>query len=361
MAEQPKYQAIIDWVEQQIASGNLKYGDRMMSEKELSEKFGLSRQTVRRATGELVSRHLVTRMQGSGTYIGGTVHPARGTRYMNIAVVSTFYESYIFPPTLRGIETVLGKAGFSMPVSFTDNRVYKERRILQNLLEKDNIDGLIFEPSRGALPNPNLDLYREFLSRHIPLISFNASYPELPVPCVRIDDRAITKKATDLLFEAGHTEIGGVFKLDDSQGRLRYAGCMDAMMEHGAHHDPSRIVWYDTMDMQEMDRLADNAFHRLKNCTGVVCYNDEIAMELISQAARFGIRVPEDMSFVGIDDSNLAQICKVPFTSFPHPKEELGRKVAENLLAMIDNPEFDGNYLFDAQPVLRESVKQRNG
>ena len=47
----------------------------------------------------------------------------------------------------------------------------------------------------------------------------------------------------------------------------------------------------------------------------------------------------------------------MPFTSFVHPKEQLGRKAAENLLRMIEDPSYDGNYLFDSAPVFRNSVK----
>ena len=57
-----------------------------------------------------------------------------------------------------------------------------------------------------------------------------------------------------------------------------------------------------------------------------------------------------------MDDANLAPVCRVPLTTLRHPKEALGRKAAENLLQMIENAAFDGNYLFPAEPVLRASV-----
>ena len=69
--QEAKYQKIINWVRQEIADGSLRSGDKLPSEKELSERFGLSRQTVRHATGELEAQHIVSRVQGSGTYIGG--------------------------------------------------------------------------------------------------------------------------------------------------------------------------------------------------------------------------------------------------------------------------------------------------
>ena len=100
--QEAKYQKIINWVRQEIADGSLRSGDKLPSEKELSERFGLSRQTVRHATGELEAQHIVSRVQGSGTYIGGVRQLVYEPRYMSVAVLSTFYESYIFPPTLKG-------------------------------------------------------------------------------------------------------------------------------------------------------------------------------------------------------------------------------------------------------------------
>ena len=49
---------------------------------------------------------------------------------------------------------------------------------------------------------------------------------------------------------------------------------------------------------------------------------------------------------------------KVPFTSYSHPKYILGEKTAQNLLQMIENPAFDGNYLFESQAVVRDSIRQ---
>ena len=358
MTEQPKYQTVIRWIKEGIRDGNLRYGDKLMSEKELSQKFGLSRQTIRHATGELEKEHILTRVQGSGTYIGASFQPVRRERYMNIAVLSTFNESYIFPPILRGIVSVLQNAGYTTQVAFTDNRPDIERRNLESILEKGDIDGFIVEATQSALPNPNLPYYQEILSRHIPILFFNTFYPDLKVPCVRIDDRKIADHAAELLIRNGHRKIAGIFKSDDGQGPLRYQGYVDAIMRNNIPFERFSVIWYDTSMQQNIHRLEDYLLYRLSGCTAVVCYNDEVAMEVINILLSHGVKVPEDISVVAIDDSNLASICRVPFTSFPHPKEKLGIRVAENLLKMIENPDFDGNYLYDAEPVIRESVRK---
>ena len=401
MAEQgAKYQKVIDWVKKNIADGTFQAGDRLMSEQELSRHFGLSRQTIRHATGELVNQRILTRVKGSGTYIGDPqdaqgrnrtgssaageaedtengVHSgeregqkesrgkkdsaSKGTHVlreatMNIAVVSTFYESYIFPDTLKGIERILTKNGYSMQVTFTDNRLYREEAILKTILEKDNVDGLIVEPAKSALPDPNIPLYREIQKRGIPILFFNASFRELDAPCVRIDDTGIADKATQVLIDAGHRKIAGIFKADDRQGPLRYQGYLAAMIRAGYRAEQKSVFWLDTPETVTLSDIGDYLFRRIEGCTGVVCYNDQVAYQFIELALARGIDVPKQLSVVGIDDSYLARVGRVPFTSFPHPKEILGRKVAENLLEMIRDPDFDGNYLFDSEPVFRESV-----
>lgn len=354
----PKYQVVIDWINEEIASGRMKLGDRLMSEEKLSEKFGLCRQTIRRATSQLVEESVLTRLQGSGTYVGQLVPHTPKKKHMNVAVVSTYYNSYIFPPTLRGIERTLSDAGYAMWLSFTDNRIERERIILEDILRKNNIDGLIVEAAKGALPNPNLCYYKELQKRNIPIIFFNDMYPELNVPCVRLDDYRITYKATKFLLQAGHKKNAAIFKLDDGQGRRRYSGYIAALREAEIRLNSRTTIWIDTDSELNLEEMEEHLFRRIEGCTGVVCYNDEVAVEVIDLALKRNIQIPQDLSIVSIDDSELAEMNKVPFTSYPHPKDILGQKTAQNLLKMIENPAFDGNYLFEPKAVVRDSIRQ---
>ena len=94
----PKYLEIVNWVQDRINKKELKPGDKLYSENELSEMFHLSRQTVRHAIAVLEQQNFLTRIQGSGTYISGTALGASsGEKTMNIAVISTYVDSYIFP------------------------------------------------------------------------------------------------------------------------------------------------------------------------------------------------------------------------------------------------------------------------
>ncbi len=356
-AQDPKYQLVIDWIKENIESGSLKYGDRIKSELELSEQFGLSRQTVRRATSELEKDKVLTRVQGSGTYVGNRIQNVRRERHKNVAVMSTYIDGYIFPPTLKGIETVLSGQGYTTQLFFTDDRISQEGDILETLLSRNDIDGLIAEPSKSALPNPNMRFYREISRRGIPILFFNASYHSLHLPCVRMDDDKIAKSATELLIKNGHRRIAGLFKCDDGQGHLRYAGYNKALIEAGIRPDAERVIWTDTGVLSNLSIVHDYIFERIHNCTAVVCYNDEAAFQLINMCIADGIKVPEDISIVSFDDSDLSRMCQVPFTSYVHPKEELGRKAADNMLKMIEEPGFEAGFMFESEPVLRGSIR----
>jgi len=65
--KEPKYIKVINWVSDNIQNGTLRNGDKLKSENELSEMFGLSRQTVRHAIDVLENNKVIVRIQGSGT------------------------------------------------------------------------------------------------------------------------------------------------------------------------------------------------------------------------------------------------------------------------------------------------------
>lgn len=354
--QEAKYMAVVNWIMEQIKNGVFQMGDKLPSENELSREFELSRQTIRHAIDVLEQKNMLTRIRGSGTYLGTGGRELKKVRYQNIAVISTYVDSYIFPMVLKGIEKTLSKAGYTMQVAFTGNRIEKEGEILDKLLKKGLIDGLIVEPAKSALPNPNLDSYKRLAKQQLPVLFFNSSYPQLEFPCVALHDELVSQKAVQYLIKAGHQKIGGIFKCDDGQGHLRYLGFMEAMEGAGLAVDRRGIIWIDSESQNDLDFWSDYLFDRVKDCTALVCYNDEVAYLLSGICMKRGIRIPNDLSLVSIDNSELASLGEVSITSFPHPMEALGRKAAENMIHMIENPYFDGNYLFDSEAVVRNSV-----
>ncbi len=353
--KQVKYKQLEQYIQQLMEEGTLKPGDKLYSENELCTMFNISRQTVRKAIGLLEEKGILYRVRGSGTYISDN-RKANLEQRNRIAVVTTYVDSYIFPKTIQGIESVLFEKGYSVQISFTNNTLEREKNVLEDIISRDDVAGVIVEGTKSGLPNPNIPLYQKLIQRKIPIIFINTYYPEVDAPHVSLNDVKAAETAVNYLIQQGHRDIGAILKLDDGQGRLRYLGYLKAMEAAGLPISDSRMVWIDTDESKQLAFSKERILNRIEECTGILCYNDQVAFQLIRLLGENGIKVPEQVSVISIDDSDLALHSEIPITSLPHPKEKLGEKAASNLLEMIEGSCKDGTYEFDTRVVERDSI-----
>lgn len=357
-----KYMTIVEWVKDYIKKEHLAPGARFYSEKELCDIHNVSRQTVRQALMVLENQDVLRRKRGSGTFVksAGSKTYSASARNCNVGVVSTYFSDYIFPSIVTGIEKVLKNNNVGMQLSITHNQVFEESKALKTMLEQD-IRALIVEPSRSALPNPNVKLYEKIKELNIPLVFFNAKYPWADFPCVAMDDVAAGRIAAEHLIQLGHTKIGGVFAFDDIQGHKRYQGFLSAFEQHGIALEEQDVMWFSTCEKKEFFTREDRIKGLLERVTAVVCYNDSHAVSLLELCKKWNVRVPEDLSVVGIDDSKLAKICEVPLTTVRHPHQLLGERAAQKILEMIENPEKQfRDVLYEPELVERESTRKHD-
>ena len=353
----PRYMELAKWINDQILEKQLHAGQKLYSEKQLQELFGVSRQTVRRALGLLEQEGILRSVRGSGTYINDN-RQANLAKRMRVSVVTTYVDGYIFPRMIQGIENVLLENGYSVQIAFTNNQHGRERTILKDILSRDEVSGIVMETTKSAIPNPNLKLYHEILKRQIPVLFLNSFYPELDIPHVSFNDHMVGYRMTKYLIGMGHTKIAGIFKLDDLQGRIRCSGFVDAMYEAGLEIDDRNVLWLDTQDIRHIEKQAARVIERSAGCTALFCYNDEVAHGVLDIFKKAGIRVPQDISVASVDNANLATMGGIGLTTVPHPMELLGKKASENLLRMIRDPFFDANYEFDADILEIDSVRR---
>lgn len=353
--QEQKYIFLVNWIKEKIAEGKLDPGDKLYSENKMSDMFGVSRQTVRHAIGVLEKEGMVERLQGSGTYVSGGKKKAR-KKTRNIMIITTYVNGYIFPTTLQNMVQSLSSAGYRAQIMFTNNQVENERRILQSILDEDNVDGMIVEASKSAFLNPNLEYYRQLMERQVSILFFNCKYPELDAPMVALDDVGVAEDVIRYLLGQGHRKIGGIFKMDDGQGRLRYGGYARALLDAGIEPDDHKVVWIDTEEQKNLKSIKDIILEKLSGCTAVFCYNDEVAFNLLELLHEKKIRVPEELSIVSIDGSELSLLTEPQLTSIPYPMEELGKKAAENMLRLIDQPGWKKDFLYRPKLLTRASV-----
>ncbi len=339
---QPKYLMLMECLKEDILMGRIMPSEQIPSENILAEKYSLSRHTVRKAISMLVNEGYLYTEHGRGTYC--LSRSSNKVNSKNIGVVLTFISEYIFPRVIKGIEKVLSDNQYSIILKNTSNILNNETQYFEDILSKD-IEGLIIEPTKSALFSNNLKFYEAFDRHHIPYVFMHGYYQELKGKSkVVLDDAAGMYSVVKYLAELGHKKIIGIFKADDIQGIDRHRGYAKALTDTGLPYDPDNVIWYHT---EEQDikpyAIIKQMIEDKKYIDAIACYNDEIAFNMFSMLHKLGVKVPEDISITGYDDSFLSENAPVKFTSVSHPKELLGEEAAKILLQLIKDNDYQNN------------------
>lgn len=352
-----KHEEISAWLREKITDGTFAVNDKIPSENELALQFGYSRQTVRQAIGSLEADGILTRAQGSGTYVSRRAAKTQQVVTMRIGVITTYLDDYIFPGIIHGIEEVLTEHHYTMSLAITHNRQTDEENALRQMLN-NGVDGLIIEGTKTALPNVNHLLYQEISDRGIPVVFLNGYYRDCAESYVVMDDIRAGEISGDALLTAGHTKIGGIFKSDDMQGLLRYEGLQKIMHRNGLTLDDHSVLWYTTEDLPYLfsGSFDDMILSRFADITGLVCYNDQIAASLRRLFSRHGLSVPEDCSIVSFDNSMLAGTMSCNLTSVIYPSQEIGHLTAELVLKKLLDPTCRDRITLTPKLKLRSSI-----
>ncbi len=356
-----KYIQVMDEIKNWIMEGKIQPGEKIGSESELMEIFDCSRHTVRQAIGELVHEDWLYTIQGGGTYCKERQVNAHLTAFPSktIGVLTTYISDYIFPHIIRGIESYTAEKDYSLLLTSTNNNLALEKKGLLNVLTK-SIDGLIIEPTKSTYHNPNLSYYLNLERQAIPFVMINASYSELAAPSFTIDDEKGGYLATQHLIDLGHKRILGLFKTDDLQGVNRMKGYIRAHREHSFLPHPDLVISFTT---EEKGKILQEKVRTLlqkedEAPQAIVCYNDEIALNVFHILRELSLSVPEDVSIIGFDDSHLAEVTEIKLTSVKHPKEALGRIAAETLIKLIEKKQSKSqtSIVFEPELVIRNST-----
>lgn len=354
-----KYFVLMEWIKEEILKGNLSPGQKLMSENEMAETFKVSRHTVRKALSILEQEGYITAVHGKGTFCSNIPKSRRNSK--NIGVIITYLSDYIFPMVIKGIDHVFTSNGYSILLKNTGNSRKREAESLEEMLKK-NIDGLIIEPSKSQIYCRHSNLYRKLEEYKLPYVFIQGCYPKMKdKPHILMDDCLGGYLATRHLLEQGHLYIAGIFKADDHQGTERHKGYVKALQKSGILYEPDLVIWFHTEDRGVKPSEAVTMMLESNiRIDGIVCYNDQIALEVIHAIEATKRNVPEDISVTGYDDSVIARNSIPKLTTIAHPQEKLGEAAACLLLEKmngISDEESKVERILQPKLIVRDSTR----
>jgi len=195
------------------------------------------------------------------------------------------------------------------------------------------------------------------LAETVPILLINRVAPG--IPSIAIDNAGGTRQAVRHLRALGHRRIGYVGGPETSRShRQRLAGCRAA----AAEYDLELVELGSVAASVEGGEVAADAV-LLAQVSGVVAYNDVIAIGLMHRLHGYGMRVPEEISVVGFDDILLARMTYPPLTTVRFPRTEAGQLAVDRILDSIDaptRPAADGNPLATELVVRGSTARSRD-
>ena len=150
------------------------------------------------------------------------------------------------------------------------------------------------------------------------------------------DDELGASLAVDHLVSQGHRKIAHIEGAPSSTARYRRAGYEAAMVRHGLT---------DEITVQPGDFTEDGGYRAAKlllsrpdRPTAIFAPNDLVATGALSAADELELKVPQDVSIIGYDNTHLAAIRHISLTSVDQPRRDMGRVAAELLCSRIEDP-----------------------
>lgn len=341
----PRYEQTKLAVQEYIRSHRLKPGDRLPTETELCRQFGWSRPTIGRALNELAMEGVLTRVQGSGTYVAEKKLPARPLRIM-ICDVAPLPENEYNGPIFAGIRDIAAQEGIDIAY-FRDARVPTAEA-----LAKSDADGVL-------LLAPQLDDTAEILKiretgKPVIAMAFRSRLPG--IASVGTDNLAGMRQAVTYLAGLGHRKIGLITPgLTSSDVQERILGFHEGCFQAGIAVDPANLLLARRIDPHVLETwLANFNAASCAHPTAIIC-NCSLAFPILSLLASRGLRIPQDVSLVVTDDSDFFQNCTPQLTVIRQPLVEMGRRSLTKLLAMLRGDDAGEPEVIPCELIVRQS------
>ncbi|WP_026115618.1 LacI family DNA-binding transcriptional regulator [Nocardiopsis kunsanensis] len=259
----------------------------------------------------------------------------------------------VFPMFAQAAESALAQRGFTPVLCTQTPGGITEDEYVELLLER-NVSGIIFVSGRHADTTASRERYEALVSRRLPIVLVNGYSEDLPAAFVSCDDREAGRQAVDHLVAMGHTRIGF------TSGPERYVpvrrkleGYHQALAAHGL--DGDGLVELSLFGVEGGDAAASSLIER--GVTAMVCGSDMMALGAIRAARRRRLRVPQEFSVVGYDDSQLIAFTDPPLTTVRQPVSAMALASVRTLCDEIaGHAASRTEYMFAPELVVRGST-----
>lgn len=349
----PQYLKIEKYLLDEIQAGHFSLDERLPSEKELSEQFGVSRITVRKALSTLNTAGIIRRYPGKGTFlikgpstvgeIALEVPAQEGQK--KVGVIMSHLDTPYQVSLLQSLEKEIGKKGWSMAFGLSNGRSSIEAELITRI-KSDGADGMIVYPVDGTLYSKSI---LRLTIDNFPIVLVDRYLPGINACSVYSDNFKGGKLLGEYLTARGHRHIAtfsqnpkGTICLTD-----RINGFTSALLSKGVFQSPDHIlndlincsVYSNSEQYHKNTDIIEAFLKSHSEISAIFCTISTFALN----AFRAVKNLKRDIEITCFDNIKAYQwTTEIPITYIAHPEDEVAKAAVMSIERLI-NGEQVGN------------------
>lgn len=277
----------------------------------------------------------------------------RSQKTMAIGVIVPEINNSYYAEVIKGIENHAYALKYKVIICDTSNNKEKELEFI-NLLMNKTVDCMILVTPMMSDEEichwADLDYSIGIVGRHI---------EHDRVPCVYTDNVKFSKEVVHHLVEQGHREIAflsGYADAIDSYERLE--GYLKGLREH---HIPFRPEWIENGNFNKQGgyEALKRLIEKKVSFTAIYAANDEMALGVYQACAELGIKIPEQLAVIGVDNNRISRYITPQMSTVNQPKMKMGGAIVDRLIHQLESGNMTQNrvIILESQLIVRDSSR----
>ncbi len=251
------------------------------------------------------------------------------------------------------IEQELRASNYNCILCCTGYELSDKQKYL-NLLVNKKVDSVILVGSNFVSDNDADNDYIRSAAAEIPVLLLNADFDCENVYCSLCDDFKSTMQATAYLLQTGVEDILYLYNSKSYSAFRKLSGYQSALTQKGIVPRMEYMQFFPGRNAH-LPAIADflaelDGAIRYK---GIIAANDNLAIGAVKYAHKKGLRIPEDLSIVGYNNSILSVCCDPELTSVDNRLETLCHHIVNTLIGILDDREMPQKVIFSGELIKR--------
>jgi len=282
----------------------------------------------------------------------------RNQRTETIGVIVPKLNSHFMSSVIAGIESVANTKGYNLIISQSSESAEKEIASAKTMFN-NRVDGLLVSLAYNTEDLSHFDIFKK---KNIPVIFFDRVIEDENYTNVVIENKKAAYEGTTHLIEQGCKKIVHITASSKQNVYInRLEGYKQALEDNGLKFDKKNVI-ESNLSLEAGESAAELILHMKPLPDGVFVANDNCAVGCLLALKQAGLRIPEDIAFVGFNNDAVSKVIEPNLTTINYPGYQMGEVAAQHLIHLLNgtsNIQTTNTIILRSEFIIRESSKKR--